>query len=642
MYAKRIQIANYGPIDQLDITFPFEGDAPKPVVLVGENGSGKSILLSHIVNGLISAKDSIYTETPEVEAGKLYKLRSSYYITSGREFYFARVDFENRLFIEEMRSVRLKKEYSGVPTGLSGTDTQSAWEKMEPDKGDYFNSTFPPKISSVVLPSQEKEKEKIEEIFSKNCVLYFPPNRFEDPAWLNEDNLRHKAQYMDLKNLTGYTSRKVINYSPLHDNQNWLFDVIYDRAVFEYQTANIPIPIRNRDHSVPVPVFLGHSGNATSIYEIALQTVRSVMHRGQNVRFGIGRRLNRLVSIMENEEQLVPDIFQMSAGETSLLNLFLSILRDFDLCGASFTNSEDIRGVVVVDEIDLHLHAVHQYKILPKLIRMFPKVQFVITTHSPLFVLGMKELFGEDGFALYRLPQGQPVNPEEFSEFANAYQAFTETSRFSDEIRTAVKAAQKPILFVEGTTDEKYIQRAAKLLDQESIFKKIEIRDSNGKSGLTNIWSGIGKLPPDLVSQKVVLLYDCEYKGKIENKENMFKRKIPQQNSHPIEKGIENLFSKETLDRACEYKLAFIDINPEHERRRRGKTIIVAEEWTVNEDEKTNLCNWLCENGTKEDFQHFSKIFDLLQEILEPAPTLSGDESSQVGENGATVRGQTS
>ena len=57
MYAKRIQIDNYGPIDQLDITFPFEGDIPKPVVLVGENGSGKSILLSHIVNGLTSCPE---------------------------------------------------------------------------------------------------------------------------------------------------------------------------------------------------------------------------------------------------------------------------------------------------------------------------------------------------------------------------------------------------------------------------------------------------------------------------------------------------------------------------------------------------------------------------------------------------------
>ena len=182
MYAKRIQITNYGPIDQLDITFPFEGDVPKPVVFVGENGSGKSILLSHIVNGLISAKDSIYPETTEVEAGKIYKLRSNYYIKSGREFYFARVDFENKLFIEEIRSVHLKKEYSGIPTGLSETDARSAWKKMDLDEGDYFGSTFPLTSSLIMLPGQEKEKEKIEKIFSKNCVLYFPPNRFEDPA----------------------------------------------------------------------------------------------------------------------------------------------------------------------------------------------------------------------------------------------------------------------------------------------------------------------------------------------------------------------------------------------------------------------------------------------------------------------------
>ena len=613
MYAKRIQITNYGPIDQLDITFPFEGDVPKPVILVGENGSGKSILLSHIVNGLISAKDSIYPDATEVETGKIYKLRSSYYIKSGREFYFARVDFENKLFIEEIRSVRRKKKDSDIPTGLSGTDALSAWNKMDLDKGDYFDSTFP-ETTPIVIPNQEKDKDKVEEIFSKNCVLYFPPNRFEDPAWLNEDNLKSKAQYMDIKKIEGYTNRRVIDYSPLHDNQNWLFDVIYDRAVFR-----------------------GNSGNATSIYQIALQVVRSVMNGDQNIRFGIGGRLNRFVSIMENEKTLVPNIFQMSTGETALLNLFLSILRDFDLCSSSFTKTEDIRGIVVIDEIDLHLHAVHQYKILPKLIRMFPKVQFVLTTHSPLFVLGMKEFFGEDGFVLYRLSQGQPIDPEEFSEFANAYQAFTETSTLLDDIRKAVKDAQKPILFVEGITDEKYIRRAAKLFDQELMLENIEIRDNNGKSGLTNIWNGIEKLPSDLVPQRMVLLYDCDYEGKSENKGNIFKRKIPKQSSHPIKKGIENLFSKETLERACEYKPAFIDIDPERKKRRRGEMITVSEEWTVNKDEKTNLCDWLCENGIEEDFQCFSRIFDLLQEILEPNASLLDDQSPQVEQNGAEV-----
>ena len=86
--------------------------------------------------------------------------------------------------------------------------------------------------------------------------------------------------------------------------------------------------------------------------------------------------------------------------------------------------------------------------------QMFPKVQFIVTTHSPLFVLGMHDAFGEDGFALYRLPLGQQINPEEFSEFGEAYRSLTTTRRFSDDIQTAIEEAQKPILFVEGDTDK--------------------------------------------------------------------------------------------------------------------------------------------------------------------------------------------
>lgn len=67
MYAKRIQIENYGPIDRLEIVFPFNGDNPKPVLLVGQNGSGKSILLSHIVNGLMDAQSIVYPENSEVK-----------------------------------------------------------------------------------------------------------------------------------------------------------------------------------------------------------------------------------------------------------------------------------------------------------------------------------------------------------------------------------------------------------------------------------------------------------------------------------------------------------------------------------------------------------------------------------------------
>lgn len=45
---------------------------------------------------------------------------------------------------------------------------------------------------------------------------------------------------------------------------------------------------------------------------------------------------------------------------------------------------DDISGIVLIDEIDLHLHPEWQRSILPSLARAFPKLQFVCTTHSPL------------------------------------------------------------------------------------------------------------------------------------------------------------------------------------------------------------------------------------------------------------------
>lgn len=585
MYAKKIQIVNYGPIDQLDIIFPFENDVPKPVLLVGENGSGKSILLSHLVNGLISAKNVVYPETPEVDTDKVYKIRSSSYVKTEKSFYYSRVAFEDDLFLEELRLLRPKEKYPSIPAELLEKNAQNAWNSLDSKQHDHFKSSF-----------HLENKQKIQNIFSKNCVLYFPPNRFEEPAWLNEENLRAKAKYMDLEHFGDHTTRKVVNYSPLHNNQNWLFDLVYDMVVFETEVKK-----------------------AESIYRIVLKIFTSIIRGSPNINFRIGNRLNRIVSIWTDQKRLVPNIFQLSSGESSLLNLFLSILRDFDLSNAEFAGAKDIRGVVIIDEVDLHLHAVHQYEVLPELIKMFPKIQFVVTTHSPLFILGMKKLFGEDGFALYRLPQGKQIGTEEFSEFTDAYNVFTETSRFLDEIQEAIKNAQKPQVFVDGETDRKYLLRASELFgsEEKKILEKIEIRAGGGNGNLKNVWNGVKKLPQNLVPQKVVLLYDCEDGIGLEEEGNFFRQSIPKQIEHPIQKGIENLFNKTTLEKAKNHKPAFIDIKHEHTETIRGKEQPVSDEWKINPDEKTNLCKWLCDYGTVEDFEHFRQIFDILRKILE-------------------------
>ena len=43
-------------------------------------------------------------------------------------------------------------------------------------------------------------------------------------------------------------------------------------------------------------------------------------------------------------------------------------------------------GIVLIDEIELHLHPSWQQQILPTLQKIFPKIQFIVTTHSPQVV----------------------------------------------------------------------------------------------------------------------------------------------------------------------------------------------------------------------------------------------------------------
>ena len=516
MQLKRIQIVNYGPIDRLDIQVPFDGETPKPIVLVGANGSGKSILLSHLVNGLLSAQAVAYPDSPEVDIGKVFKVRSNGYIKNGAEGYFARVDFEEELHIGEIRTRYLKQDYHTAPEDFSDGDVQDAWESLDQTRNDRQFSNIP-----------RNNESKVRELFSNNCIQYSPHNRFEEPAWLNEAHLNFQAELEASVRRQGSTTRKVVNYSPLRENQNWVFGLLYDRAVFETQTINVPMSAKDTGQPVLLPVQTGPSGNATAMYDIALRVVRNIMKEDEGVRFGIGRRHDRVVTLEGSSGNVVPNIFQLSSGETSLLNLFLSILRDYDLSNAPLTTATEIRGTVVVDEIDLHLHAVHQHEILPGLMRMFPKVQFIVTTHSPLFVLGLAQTYGEDGFALYRMPQGDQISPEEFTEFGDAYQAFGSTSRFSDDIRVAVRDAQSPILYMEGKTDIQYLRKAAELLDEESKLGGITIDEGGGSGSLTNIWRALLNLSDGLVPRKVMVLFDCEYQGPPDTKGNRFKRKNP-------------------------------------------------------------------------------------------------------------------
>ena len=605
MYVQRLQLSNYGPIENLDLSFPIDGDHPMPIVLVGSNGSGKSILLSHIVNGLIAAKQIAYPDSLEVAEDKVYKLRSSSYIYREQHYYFARVDFENDWSISEMRTRLQKEKYEDPPEGIMQSSAEALWKEMEPHDNDRFSS-------SITFPTPA-DIARLTKAFTDNCVLYFPSSRFEEPAWLNQDHLTAEAEHLTYEKSKGHTTRKIIVNSPLHENQNWLFELIYDRSVAELRTSNRIVATNEASGPTVLQIFEGYSGPATRIFNAVNQLVRSITGiHDASVR--VGPRQNRAIVVQSESAQLSQNLFHLSSGEISMLNIVLSILRDYDLSGSQFGRVSDVRGIVVIDEVDLNLHARGQHETLPRLLKSFPRVQFVVATHSPLFVLGMEREYGQSGFALYHLPEAAAIGPENFREFGNAYRAFRETRVFATEIREAIASASTPVLIVEGSTDIDYIQRAATLLEKTESLSRVRLMDGGGHGKMDSLWKALSEPMSEVLPQQVLLLYDCDKNRQPESRGVLFRRTLPQQNN-PIAGGIENLFARPTLERAIQHKPAFVDIQESHKIRKRGEPKTIPEVWTVNHNEKRNLCDWICENGNADDFRAFDEVFRLVDEV---------------------------
>ena len=74
---------------------------------------------------------------------------------------------------------------------------------------------------------------------------------------------------------------------------------------------------------------------------------------------------------------------QLSDGEKCTLALFGDLARRLALANPNAFNPLFGSGVVLIDEIELHMHPSWQRRILPTLKKCFPNIQFIVTTHSP-------------------------------------------------------------------------------------------------------------------------------------------------------------------------------------------------------------------------------------------------------------------
>lgn len=95
----------------------------------------------------------------------------------------------------------------------------------------------------------------------------------------------------------------------------------------------------------------------------------------------VRRKPSLRMTVLKGDREL--NVLQLSDGERCLLAMIGDLARRLTLLNRHVSDPLDGEGVVLIDELDLHLHPAWQRSVIANLEKTFPKCQFIITTHSP-------------------------------------------------------------------------------------------------------------------------------------------------------------------------------------------------------------------------------------------------------------------
>ena len=86
-------------------------------------------------------------------------------------------------------------------------------------------------------------------------------------------------------------------------------------------------------------------------------------------------------------------VSQLSDGYKCTISLIADIAYRMAILNPQLLNKVlvETEGIILIDEVDLHLHPKWQKRILKDLMDIFPKVQFIVSTHAPEVINSVKK-----------------------------------------------------------------------------------------------------------------------------------------------------------------------------------------------------------------------------------------------------------
>ncbi len=229
---------------------------------------------------------------------------------------------------------------------------------------------------------------------TKNRKGHFANDDRSDFANLNEFikilllDILHKGQKVNLPLFSYYPVNRAVLDIPLRIREKHSFNIFtaYDNALtggtnfrtfFEWFREREDLENENRRY---IDYLLKPEGFQfpDSQLEAVRRALLSFLPDFKNLTV---RRNPLRMEVEKNGKRLT--VNQLSDGEKCLIAMIGDLARRMSIANPARENPLEGEGIILIDEIDLHLHPKWQRMIIPKLLEVFPNAQFIISTHSP-------------------------------------------------------------------------------------------------------------------------------------------------------------------------------------------------------------------------------------------------------------------
>lgn len=348
MRIEKLHLKNFRCFEDLEINFPESNLA----VFIGLNGAGKTAILD--------ALSICNSNFPDIVIPRLSNSDDTKKTTKVEVYKNITGDFKNNLGDISIGSLKNSNKVS-----LSHLEKSISWAT------EYSKDS--PNTCRLNIGKEDgfSNNEQLE-IFKSFIYIYY--------------NTKKEIYSINWTGSHYYTFDSFENW--FEEEENIENELISDKKDFSFTNPKLNVTRK------AMSLFLSNLSNA-NFHDLKVKRIYNKTEKMGTYEEEIKKHESFLI-IKHDDQQL--KLSQLSAGQKILLHLVGDISYRLVIASNVPEENDDYcniilasGGIVLIDEIDLHLHPEWQREVLPALQKTFPNIQFIITTHSPQVLSNVKK-----------------------------------------------------------------------------------------------------------------------------------------------------------------------------------------------------------------------------------------------------------